>query len=146
MPIILASSIESPRAVRPLFPMSHLKILVVDDDRLMLTLFVGVLRREGYLSVEIAKSGKEALDKIKEMTPDVVFLDIEMPELSGIEALKAIKDLGIETKVVMVTATPTAHNVMAAKEGGASGFLVKPVSPRKVADAIQACKINETPQ
>lgn len=119
--------------------MNPLKILVVDDDRLMLALFAGVLRREGYSAIEVAKSGKEALEKLKEMTPDIVFLDIEMPELSGIDALKAIKNLDIGAKVVMVTATPTAMNVLAAKDGGASGFLVKPVSPRKVADAIQAC-------
>lgn len=117
----------------------QLRILVVDDDRVMLTLFVGVLRREGFHAVDIAKSGNEALEKLKEQNPDVVFLDIEMPDLSGLEALKAIKEQGAETKVVMVTATPSAHNVMAAKESGADGFLVKPVSPKKVADAIKAC-------
>jgi two-component system chemotaxis response regulator CheY len=121
--------------------MSELKILVVDDDRLMLTLFVGILRHEGHHSVDTAKSGAEALEKIKENRPDIVFLDIEMPELSGLDALKAIWKVGIETKVVMVTATPTTENVMAAKVGGASGFLVKPLSPRKVADAIKACHI-----
>lgn len=123
--------------------MSELRILVVDDDRLMLTLFAGILRREGYHAVDVAKSGKEALEKIKEQCPDIVFLDIEMPELSGLDALKAIRDLGIVTKVVMVTATPTAENVMAAKDGGASGFLVKPLSPKKVADAIQACHVDK---
>ncbi len=123
--------------------MSKLQILVVDDDRLMLTLFVGVLRREGYQSVDIAKSGKDALEKLKEQRPDIVFLDIEMPELSGLDVLKAIKELGIETKVVIVTATPSAQNVMAARDGGAAGFLVKPVSPKKVADAIKACQIPE---
>ncbi len=121
--------------------MSQLKILVVDDDRVMLTLFVGVLRREGYSAIETAKSGDEALEKLKELSPDVVFLDIEMPGLSGLDALKAIKDMGIRTQVVMVTATPTAQNVLAAKEGGATGFLVKPVSPRKVADAIKSCNL-----
>lgn len=119
--------------------MSPLNILVVDDDRLMLTLFVGILRREGYHTVETARSGKEALEKLKEQRPDIVFLDIEMPELSGLEALRAIQEMNLGTKVIMVTATPTAQNVLAAKEGGASGFLVKPVSPKKVADAIAAC-------
>jgi two-component system chemotaxis response regulator CheY len=120
--------------------MHKLHILVVDDDRVMLTLFVGVLRHEGYGSVDIARNGEEALAKLKDRPPDIVFLDIEMPDLGGLDALKAIKELGIPTKVVMVTATPTAHNVKAAKEGGASGFLVKPVSPKKVADAIRFCQ------
>jgi len=123
--------------------MSELKILVVDDDRLMLTLFVGILRREGYHSVDPARSGAEALEKIKEHRPAIVFLDIEMPELSGLDALNAIWQVGIETKVVMVTATPTTENVMAAKSRGASGFLVKPISPRKVADAIEACHVEK---
>lgn len=123
--------------------MSELKILVVDDDRLMLTLFTGILRREGYHAVDTARSGKEALEKVKEQRPDIVFLDIEMPELSGLDALKAIWEVGIETKVIMVTATPTTENVMAAKAGGASGFLVKPLSPRKVTDAIEACNVDK---
>ena len=119
--------------------MNPIQILVVDDDRLMLTLFVGILRREGYTTVETARSGQEALAKLKDHRPDLIFLDIEMPGLSGLEALRAIQELNLGTKVVMVTATPTTQNVLAAKDGGASGFLVKPLSPKKVADAIADC-------
>ena len=119
--------------------MQQTRILVVDDDRLMLTLLLGVLRREGYHHVEKAASGKEALDRFLHNPPDIVFLDIEMPVLDGLQTLKAIKAFGTVAQVVMVTATPTAHYVQAAKDGGAAGFLVKPISPAKVVNAVQEC-------
>lgn len=116
-----------------------MRILVVDDDRLMLTLLVSVLRQEGFHLVDKASSGKEGLARYLQMRPDIVFLDIEMPEINGIETLKAIKEFGLVTQVVMVTATPTAQYVQASKEAGAAGFLVKPVSPAKVANAVKSC-------
>lgn len=119
--------------------MEKVRILIVDDDRLMLTLLVGVLRREGFPDVEKAGSGKEGVAKFLQTRPDIVFLDIEMPEFCGIQTLKAIKEFGIVTQVVMVTASPTKHNVTAAQEAGAAGFLVKPVSPAKVSDAVKRC-------
>lgn len=119
--------------------MNQSRILIVDDDRLMLTLLVGVLRQEGYLHVDRASSGKDAVAKFLQTRPEIVFLDIEMPDFNGIDTLKAIKEFGIVTQVIMVTATPTAQNVKAAQEGGAAGFLVKPVSPAKVANAVKLC-------
>lgn len=73
------------------------------------------------------------------MRPDIVFLDVEMPAPDGLETLKAIKGYGIVTQVIMMAVTPTTPIVMAAMEAGAAGFLVKPVSPKKVADAVAAC-------
>jgi len=119
--------------------MDSSRILIVDDDRLMLTLLIGVLRHEGFHHLESAMSGKQALVKLLQFRPDIVFLDIEMPGINGIETLRAIKKLGVVTQVVMVTATPTAQHVSDAKKGGAAGFLVKPVSPAKVAAAVKSC-------
>lgn len=115
------------------------RILVVDDDRLMLTIMTGLIRQEGYESVDQARDGSEALKKFLVQKPNIVFLDIEMPELDGIETLRAIMDYGINTQVVMISARPTASRVEAAKEGGAAGFLVKPISQKRVGDAIGAC-------
>lgn len=119
--------------------MEKLRILIIDDDRLMLTLLVGVLRREGFPDVVKAGSGKEGVAKFLQTRPDIVFLDIEMPEFCGIQTLKAIKEFGIVTQVVMVTASPTKHNVTEAHKAGAAGFLVKPVSPAKVSAAVKRC-------
>ena len=114
-------------------------ILVVDDDRLMLTVLVGLIRQEGYENVEQARDGSEALKKFLVKKPGIVFLDIEMPELDGIETLRAIKEYGTNTQVVMISARPTAVRVEAAKAGGAAGFLVKPISQKRIGDAIDAC-------
>jgi two-component system chemotaxis response regulator CheY len=119
--------------------MQQTRILLVDDDRLMLTLLLGVLRHEGFHHVEKAASGKEALERFLLHPPEIVFVDIEMPVLDGIQTLKAIKAFGTVAQVVMVTATPTAQYVKAAKAAGAAGFLVKPISPAKVVDAVRDC-------
>jgi len=115
------------------------RILVVDDNHLMLTLLVGLLQQEGYRHVDKAYSGKEAVSKFLQTRPDVIFMDIEMPDFSGIETLKAIKEFGTTSQVVMVTATPTAENVKQAKFAGACGFLVKPVSAAKLSSAVDQC-------
>lgn len=118
---------------------TNIRILVIDDDHLMRTLIVALVRREGYDNVEAAKSGLEGLKKFLVLKPQIVFLDIEMPELNGIETLRAIKEYGITTQVVMVSATATADRVQSAKEGGASGFIVKPPSQKRIGDAIKSC-------
>lgn len=120
-------------------PSSTTRILVVDDDHLTLTLLTAMLKREGFNNVEVAKNGRDSLKKFLVQKPHIVFLDIEMPELDGIETLRAIKDYGITTQIVMVSATATADRVSAAQKGGASGFIVKPASQKRMADAIHAC-------
>lgn len=118
------------------------RILVVDDDRLMLTLLVGVLRQEGFHQVDKASNGMEALEKCKTDPPDIVFLDIEMPGMSGIETLQALQKQGIPSQVILVSASPTAEYVMAAKEHHAAGFVVKPASPKIISEAIAKCLKN----
>lgn len=115
------------------------RILVVDDDRLMLTMLLGVLKHEGYTALERASSGKDAVARFLQQRSEIVLLDIEMPDMSGLDVLRAIKEFGIVTQVVMVSASPTQANVLGAKEGGAACFLVKPVSPKKIANTINAC-------
>lgn len=119
-------------------PQTEIRILIVDDDHITLTLLVAMIRREGYQNVEIAKNGHDALKKFFVLKPHIIFLDIEMPELDGIATLRAIKELGITTQVFMVSATATAELVGSARKEGAAGFIVKPVSQKRIADAIQS--------
>lgn len=114
-------------------------ILVVDDDRLMLTILVGLIRQEGFNNVDLARDGNEALKKFLVRKPQIVFLDIEMPGLDGLETLRALKEYGTNTQIVMISALPTAARVEASKTGGAAGFLVKPISQKRIADAIHKC-------
>lgn len=120
-------------------PNSAIRILIVDDDHITLSLLVAMARREGYQNVEMAKNGRDSLKKFLVQQPHIVFLDIEMPELNGIETLRAIKKYGIATQIVMVSATATADRVSAAREAGAAGFIVKPASQKRIGDAIQSC-------
>ncbi len=120
-------------------PESNTRILIADDDHLTLSLLATTVKREGYPLVEIAKNGHEALKKFLVFKPHIVFLDIEMPELDGIETLCAIKEFGITTQVVMVSAALSADRVKAAREGGAAGFIVKPATQKRLGDAIESC-------
>jgi len=70
-------------------PESAIRILIVDDEHLTLNLHVSMVRREGYQHVESAKNGHEALKKFLVLKPQIVFLDIEMPDLDGIDTLRA---------------------------------------------------------
>lgn len=87
---------------------SKTRVLLVDDERTMLMILLDLLRKEGYENVEFAKSGNEALKKIPIFKPNVVFLNIEMPELDGFMTLEAIKEFGINTQVVMIGGTRLA--------------------------------------
>ncbi len=119
--------------------MAQPRILVVDDDRLMLTLLVGVLRQEGFNLVTKASSGAEALEKCKAEAPDIVFLDIEMPGMNGLETFEALQKEGIASQVILVSASPKTNYVIAAKNHQAAGFIVKPASPKVISDAIAKC-------
>lgn len=118
---------------------STLRILIVDDDHLMLTLLTGVLKQEGYTLIDRAKSGREALEKCAENPPDIIFMDIEMPEMNGIETMQALHEQGVKSHVILVSANPKTEYVMSAKEKQAEGFVVKPLSAKIVSNAIEHC-------
>ena len=112
------------------------KILLVDDNYLMRTLLRGILRSESCQVVGEAKNGLIALDLIERVLPDVVFLDVMMPEIDGLEALQNIKEKHPEIRVIMITGNPSVENVQESIQGGASGFIVKPFNTAKVLDTL----------
>ena len=112
------------------------KILLVDDNYLMRTLLRGILRSESCQVVGEAKNGLIALDLIERVLPDVVFLDVMMPEMDGLEALQNIKEKHTEIRVIMITGNPSVENVQESIQGGASGFIVKPFNTAKVLDTL----------
>lgn len=115
------------------------KILIVDDDSVMRTLLVQFAQREGFQNTLCVKSGEEAVAKFPALCPDVVFIDIVMPGMDGLETLRALREFGIAVHTVMITGTPKAQHVLDAKELGVAGFLVKPLSQKKVGDVIRHC-------
>jgi two-component system chemotaxis response regulator CheY len=112
------------------------RVVVVDDSDLMRTLLRGILRDNEYQVIGEAKNGIGALELAERLRPDIICMDVIMPEMGGLEALQAIKAMHPEIIVVMLTGSPTAENVRESIQGGASGLIIKPFNPGKVLDTI----------
>ena len=125
-------------------PTAPRTILIVDDNDLMRTLLRGILRSDAYQIIGEARNGIIALEFIAKSKPDIVFLDVMMPEMGGLEALQAIKAKHPEIIVIMITGNPSVENVKESIQGGAGCFIIKPFNSAKVLDtlvrAIQAGK------
>jgi len=112
------------------------KVLVVDDDTVVCKSIDRVLTNKGY-AVITASSGEEALDKLNEEKYDVVYTDIRMPGISGLELAEKVKARQPWTPVVVITGYGTESAEARAKAAGVSGFLHKPLSPEIIEDSIR---------
>lgn len=112
-------------------------ILIVDDSRTSRKILKGILENEGYEVVGEATNGLEGYDKYVELKPDVVTMDITMPVLDGIEALKKIINDYPDAKVVMVTAAGQKTKMVEAVQNGASEFVSKPFEPEQLKAIIE---------
>jgi two-component system chemotaxis response regulator CheY len=113
-------------------------ILVVDDAAFMRMMIRDILAKEGY-AIHEAVNGRDAIEKYEEIRPDLVTLDITMPELDGIEALRSIRAKHGEARVLMVSAMGQQKMIVEALEAGALDFLVKPFQPTKVLETVKKC-------
>ncbi len=113
------------------------RILIVDDTLFMRTLLKNILFSGGHAIVGEAGDGDEAIEKYKELKPDLVTMDVVMPKMNGIEALKAIKVLDPNAKVIMCTAVGQEQMVKLAIKSGARGYVVKPFQAPKVLEEIK---------
>lgn len=102
------------------------KVLIVDDSRTSRKILRGIVEEAGYEVVGEAKNGEEGFLMYKDLKPDLVTMDITMPVMDGVEALKLIKGKFPEAKVIMVTAAGQKHNMLEAVQSGADDFLPKP--------------------
>ena len=115
------------------------KVLIVDDAMFMRNMIAEIFngkkfREEDYHVVAEAENGVEAVEKYKEHSPDIVTMDIVMPEMTGIEALKEIMEMDAGANVIMCSALGQDSLVMEALDAGAKDFIVKPFQPEKVLD------------
>jgi two-component system chemotaxis response regulator CheY len=113
------------------------RILIVDDSRTSRKILRGILENSGYEIVAEATNGQEGYDKYVEYRPDVVTMDITMPVLDGIEALKKIVGDYSDAKVVMVTAAGQKTKLVEAIQYGASEFVSKPFDPEQLRCIIE---------
>jgi two-component system chemotaxis response regulator CheY len=113
------------------------KVLIVDDTAFMRKLLRNILFSGGFDIVGEAENGKQAVELYKQLKPDIVTMDIVMPEMNGIEALKEIKKMDPNAKVVMCTAVGQEQMVKAAIKLGARGYIVKPFQAPKVIEELK---------
>lgn len=112
-------------------------ILVVDDAAFMRMMIKDILTKNGYNVVGEAENGAKALEKYNELKPDLVLMDITMPEVDGIQALKNIKGSDPNARVIMCSAMGQQAMVIEAIQGGAKDFIVKPFQPDRVLEAVK---------
>src|ERR1700734_615677 len=111
-------------------------VLVVDDEASIRTSLIGALKDEGY-RVTAAASGREGLDVMKAQKPDVVLLDIWMPELDGLEVLRQIKKDSPEISVIMMSGHGNIETAVKATKLGAFDFIEKPLSLERLLVLLQ---------
>lgn len=114
-----------------------MKILVVDDAAFMRMMIKDILVKNGYDVVGEASNGAEAVVRFRELVPDLVTMDITMPEMDGITALKEIKKTHPQARVIMCSAMGQQAMVLEAIQAGARDFVVKPFQADRVLDAVK---------
>ena len=113
------------------------KIMLVDDAAFMRMMIKNTLTQQGYTDIVEAQGGAEAVTKFDEENPDLVFMDITMPNMDGLQALKKIKEGHPDAKIVMCTAMGQETMVLDAIKSGAKDFIVKPFTPERIAETAQ---------
>jgi DNA-binding NarL/FixJ family response regulator len=112
------------------------RTLVVDDHPLTRAALVGLLQQHGFSVVGEASDGEEAVELSRQLLPDLVLLDLSMPCIGGIEALPRIRAAAPDCEVVVLTASGTEENLLAAIRGGAAGYLLKTEPPERIAEFL----------
>ena len=112
------------------------KILTVDDSAFMRNLIKTTLSKAGYTEIYEAADGVQAVEKCGQLQPDLVLLDITMPNMNGLDALRAIRAADDRANVVMCTAMGQEGMVIEAIRSGAKDFIVKPFKPERILNTV----------
>ena len=112
-------------------------ILICDDAAFMRMMIKDILTKNGYNVVGEAENGAIAVDKYNDLKPDLVLMDITMPEMDGIQALKKIKASNAAASVIMCSAMGQQAMVIESIQAGAKDFIVKPFQPDRVLEAVK---------
>ena len=112
-------------------------ILICDDAAFMRMMIKDILVKNGYNIAGEAENGVKAVEKYQETKPDLVLVDITMPEMDGIQALKKIKAIDANASVVMCSAIGQQAMVIESIQSGARDFIVKPFQPDRVIEAVK---------
>ncbi len=114
----------------------RISIVIADDNDMMRSILRGMLRGEEYDVIGEARNGVAAVDMVGRLKPDIVCMDVMMPEKNGIEALCEIKAAQPEVEVIMVTSNSDPETVQESIQNGACGFIIKPFNAARVLDTL----------
>ena len=112
-------------------------ILICDDAAFMRMMIKDILTKNGYTIVGEAENGQKAVEKYNETKPDLVMMDITMPEMDGIQALKKIKATDPNAAIIMCSAMGQQAMVIESIQSGAKDFIVKPFQPDRMLEAVK---------
>lgn len=112
-------------------------ILICDDAAFMRMMIKDILTKSGYTVAGEAENGAKAVEKYTELKPDLVLMDITMPEMDGIQALKKIRELDPKASVIMCSAMGQQAMVIESIQSGAKDFIVKPFQADRVLEAVR---------
>ena len=113
------------------------KVLIVDDAIFMRMTIKRILEGKGYMIVGEASTGVEAIEEFDKLRPDVVIMDITMPEMDGIDALRRIKEIEPKAKIIICSAISQQEKITEAIQCGAQQFIVKPFEPDLLVRAME---------
>ena len=111
-------------------------ILIVDDSSYMRSLINETVTQEGYTVIGLAKDGESAIDMALELNPDIITLDQVLPDMTGMDILRAVVGAGLDSIIIMVSAVGQQSTVKEALDAGASDYIVKPFSKKELLEAI----------
>ena len=112
------------------------KILIVEDDAIIVTSLSMVLKSSGYF-VTTVRTGKDALEKVQATHYNLVLLDIGLPDMTGTEILKKIRETNHDIIVIMITGHPCLDSSIDSVNHGADGYIVKPINNKNLVDIIE---------
>ncbi|APH03720.1 response regulator [Bacillus weihaiensis] len=112
------------------------RILITDDAAFMRMQLKDIISKAGHEVVGEAENGEVAIEKYKELMPDIVTMDITMPVMDGVQAVRGIKAVDPNATVIMCSAMGQQQMVVEAIQAGAKDFLVKPFSPERIVEAL----------
>lgn len=113
------------------------RILIVDDAAFMRMLLKDILEKGEYEIAGEAKSGTEAIQKYKDLKPDAVTMDITMPDMDGIQAVKGIKAIDPDAKIIMCSVMGQKEMVVEAMMAGAQDFILKPIQAERILETLE---------
>src|SRR5919199_1271505 len=114
-----------------------IRVLIVDDHPHTRAALAGLLEQTGFAIVGEAEDGREAVERARELQPDLVLLDLTMPGVSGLEALPVVRAAAPACEVVVLTASGDDDDLLAAIRGGAAGYLLKSEPPDRIIEFLR---------